>query len=365
VEVTVEDLERFLKSDVSTIKDVETIKTGVMLADEASIGDEAMEMLCEALDDEAKEVCRSAAWVLGNIGDTRAVEPLIKALGDDSYGVVKASVGALGKIGDERAVEPLIKELGGDDWFDVAEALGRIGDARAVEALAELIFDEDRAYRPVIEALGKIGDTRVIGNLIYALEVDCERLGEMECSMGCKREGFGIGYVFLGNEIMNAIIKIGSKEAIDPLLAILDSGIKYQDWQLPGLAIEGLISLGWKPETDEQKGPYLIATKDWEGCKKTGEPLVTKAVLYLEGPLHVYPYGHAETTCPAGCCGDYWFQESKDVMKAVDSFGKTAIKIFKANECQNPLYSIANGAKALKVREDAKEALRKLGHEVE
>ena len=108
----------------------------------------------------------------------------------------------------------------------------------------------------------------------------------------------------------------------------------------------------------------MIATKDWEGCKKTGEPLVTKAVLYLEGPLHVYHHGHAETTCPAGCCGDYWFQESKDVMKAVDSFGKTAIKIFKANECEGALESIADGAKALKVRDDAKEALKKLGHEV-
>jgi hypothetical protein len=73
----------------------------------------------------------------------------------------------------------------------------------------------------------------------------------------------------------------------------------------------------------------LIATKDWEGCKETGEPLVTEAVLYLAEPVRVYR-------------GSGVFDE---VMEAVNSFGETTIKIFKANECE--------------------EALEALGHEVE
>ena len=126
--------------------------------------------------------------------------------------------------------------------------------------------------------------------------------------------------------IVEAIIQFGSKKAKEPLLVALDSGIKSQNWWLPGLAAEALTSLGWKPETNEQKASYLIATKDWDGCKKTGEPLVTEAVLYLAEPVRVY--------CGSGVFGD--------VMEAVNSFGKTAIKIFKANECEEALETLGH-----------------------
>ena len=244
-------------------KDVETIKTGIMLADEAGVGDEAMEMLCEPL----------VFW------------------GDND---------------------------------DVAEVLGEIGDARAVEALAEVIFDEwGVSGSAVIEALGKIGDASAIDHLIWALELHCEELGEKYAEAETVREGFGYGWVFFGREITDAIIQIGSKKAIDPLLTILDSGIESQDWWLPGFAAEALTSLGWKPETDEQKDSYLIATEDWEGCKKTGEPLVTKAVLYLVGrPLFQCAREREGWMCDAGT----------RVLEAIDYFGETAIKILKADE---------------------------------
>jgi HEAT repeat protein len=282
VKVTVKDLEHFLKNE-----DIETIKTGVMLADEADIGDEAMEMLCEALGDEDDDVRQDAAYALGMIGDARAVEALMSNLGVDAVGAPDEHYWVIGEV--------------------IIAALGSIGDARAIQPLIEL------------------------------LDTDCERL--TECVIGGQvpsddgyyyRDG-STGFVC--QVIVDSIIQIGSRKAIEPLLATLNHAIEVsQDWWLPELAAETLTGLGWKPETDEQQASYLIATKDWEGCKETGEPLVTKAVLYLAHPI----YGYAKTG------------ERERIMRAVDSFGETMIRIFKDNPAN----------------EGVAEALEVLGHEV-
>ena len=190
----------------------------------------------------------------------------------------------------------------------------------------------------IIESLGSMGDARAVQPLIEILVMDCERL--TECVIGGQvpsDEGYWYrdgSTGFTCQEIVDAIIQIGSRKAIEPLLATLDYAIEVsQDWWLPELAAEALTGLGWKPETDEQKASYLIATKDWEGCKETGEPLVTKAVLYLAHPI----YGYAETG------------ERERIMRAVDSFGETMIRIFKDNPAN----------------EGVSYALEILGHEVE
>ena len=142
VKVTVKDLEHFLKSE-----NVETIKTGIMLADEAGIGDEAMEMLCEVLGDD--DVRQDAAYALGMIGDARAVEPLIKVMWDEVRATTEWWYGdyamdALVEIGDARAVGPLIdvletnssdEEGGWKIGCSAAYALGEFDDTRCIDAL--------------------------------------------------------------------------------------------------------------------------------------------------------------------------------------------------------------------------------------
>jgi HEAT repeat protein len=175
----------------------------------------ALEPLIKALEDGNWKVRNIAAKALGDIGDARAVEPLIKALGEGNL----SAAGALGKIGDERAIEPLIKALGDDDRnvrksaagvlggigklaveplikaledevqvvrHFAAIALGRIGDARAVEPLIKALEDEDESVRDnAAEALGKIGDARAVEPLIQALKHEglfwhaAEALGEI------------------------------------------------------------------------------------------------------------------------------------------------------------------------------------------
>jgi len=57
-------------------------------------------------------VRQTAAEVLGEIGDARAVEPLLAALRDEDSDVREAAAEALGKIGDARAAVPLRSALG-------------------------------------------------------------------------------------------------------------------------------------------------------------------------------------------------------------------------------------------------------------
>lgn len=102
--------------------------------------------LVEALRNEDRDVRRSAARALGQIGDARAVEPLITALRDESWGVRRDAAKALGRIGDARAVEPLLGALRDEDSNvrrEAAKALvtmyrsGRLGDAHRASILAQ------------------------------------------------------------------------------------------------------------------------------------------------------------------------------------------------------------------------------------
>ena len=199
----------------------------------------------------------------------------------------------------------------------------------------------------IIESLGSMGDARAVQPLIEILVMDCERL--TECVIGGQvpsDEGYWYrdgSTGFVCQDIIDAIIQIGSRKAIEPLLATLDYAIEVsQDWWLPELAAEALTGLGWKPETDEQKASYLIATKDWEGCKETGEPLVTKAVLYLAEPVRVY------------CDSTGIFDR---VMEAVNSFGETTV-------VAGWLNSSEHDRSGYPANEYYEEALAVLGHEV-
>jgi HEAT repeat protein len=131
-------------------------------------------MLMEELKDWRTQVRGVSAFLIGKIGDARAVEPLIQALQDSDSWVRSGAARALGKIGDVRAIESLISVLQDSDKDvrkESAEALGEIGDARAIESLISMLQDSDKDVREeTAEALGKIGDVRAIEPLILLLQ---------------------------------------------------------------------------------------------------------------------------------------------------------------------------------------------------
>lgn len=86
-------------------------------------GKPAVRPMIKALKDWRDSRLRStAAFILGEIGDRRAVKPLIHRLEDRDWRVRAVAVAALGKIGDARAVEPLTKALR-DEHIQVREAV--------------------------------------------------------------------------------------------------------------------------------------------------------------------------------------------------------------------------------------------------
>ena len=133
----------------------------------------AVESLIVALKDEDAEVRKSAVDALGPIKDSRAVEPLIMALKYEDSKVRENVVKAIKEIG-EAAVDTLIKTLQSED-FDIrvlaAWVLGQIGDSRATDPLIAALQDKEFFVQAkAAEALGEIQDSRAIEPLIEIMK---------------------------------------------------------------------------------------------------------------------------------------------------------------------------------------------------
>ncbi len=146
------------------------------------LGDpEAIGSLAALLDGREWQQRRAAAEAIGRISDARGVRPLIKALGDSSPSVALVAATALVEIG-EPSIGPLIellseRELDEDKLRHATYALGEIGDDRAVEALLEQLAEREsrRVKAAIAEALGRIGSADAVDPLVGLLEVMSER----------------------------------------------------------------------------------------------------------------------------------------------------------------------------------------------
>lgn len=206
-----------------------------------------VELIIEVLGyNQSEGVHKAGVETLTRIGAI-AVEPLIEALGNnDGWEVRRAAAEALGEICDERAVKPLIKALEDGNKYvrsHAAWALGEIGDAGAVGSLLELLEDdaklspgEDSVQSHAAQALGFIGDARAVEPLIKALGPepldDQNEYFRFQCSVALTR--FGSAAVAplikaLGNQseavyesAVEALGHIGAV-AVDPLIEALDA----------------------------------------------------------------------------------------------------------------------------------------------
>ena len=351
------------------------------------------------------EAVNTAITALGKIGNVRAVESLIKLLEDSketkwqsgigfeadkwelqgskaetfeelfeqighfervayAEGIRRDSAEALGEIGDLRAVKPLIKALEDENKYvrsHAVWALGEIGDARAVESLVELLEDdarllpgEDSVQSHAAQALGLIGDARAVEPLIKALGPepldDQNGYFRFQCSVALTR--FGSAAVVplikaLGNQseaiyesAVEALGHIGAI-AVDPLIEALDANnpIPEQSVMMVGLtrdkkldvrrgAAKALVIIGDKRAAPSlEKAGFWVQSmwilKDVSGFINALEDDNTQVRRFSAGAL--YKIGDARAVEP--------------LKKALDD---------EDNE----------------VRKVAKEALRRLGHEV-
>jgi HEAT repeat protein len=118
----------------------------------------------------------TACWLLGVLGDERALGPLIAALRELDPSLRAESARALGALGSPQAVPGLIAALQTDADTDTraaaAYALGLIGDPRAIDPLLAKLADtsEDPGVRGfAAEAFTWHGERRAVPALIAAL----------------------------------------------------------------------------------------------------------------------------------------------------------------------------------------------------
>ncbi len=123
-----------------------------------------------------------AAYLLGEIGDKRAVSPLIDAI-DYSAAVADKEASrangqiaqALGRLGDTQAMPALLKLSRSRDSFTAlaaVEALGHAGGKDAVKPLADLVENpgvDNFIVKHAIVALGNIQDPSAMPVLVKAL----------------------------------------------------------------------------------------------------------------------------------------------------------------------------------------------------
>lgn len=211
----------------------------------AKIGPPAVEPLMGALNGRVSyEVRATAARMLGEIGDPRAVEALIPVL-DSHDASGGAAFNSLVKIGAP-AVDLLIAELGERDSnarVQVARVLGEIGDPRAAEPLISALEEQDTRV-PILsagrradtglhiaaaEALWKIGDPRAVESLISALQ-DQDQAEDVRSAAAM------------------ALGKVGDARAVEPLeRALQDQHLRWQAAQALddiGARTGGAISVG-------------------------------------------------------------------------------------------------------------------------
>jgi len=244
VEITIKDLERFLKSMLFS-DSFEAIKTGIMLADEAGFGDEALNILCSR---HSCEVIDDPVLVRKELGDEKAIKVLAQMI---EWG------------GDEEARDSAVEQL-----VD-------IGGKYVVELLIGLLTpDEQDAYWITESAaigLGRLGDKRAVESLMGALTDECDREGEWNYETNFSNE-----MRFIQDDIISALINLETRDNLvahylmdchividcSELIERLEYG--YQFEKGPATREEEYIAMelesqGWKPQTDEEKIAYCAA----------------------------------------------------------------------------------------------------------
>ncbi len=228
------------------------------------------------------DVRRLAAEALGQLGDTRAVDPLVRALKDEDSRVRMSAARALDKLQwtpqtedqlvywianqnwdriatiGKPAVEPLLARLLDKDQkvqMAAAEMLGQLGDARAVEPLIDLLKVYNKpVWRSTANALGKIGQPAV-EPLITQLKHPDQKIRQWSV------------------EILS---EIGDVRAVEPL----NSALQDTD---PHVSLEAAKALA-KLKDARAFQPLWSRLATGEMFKTDAEPVLTILIELLDSP---------------------------------------------------------------------------------
>jgi HEAT repeat protein len=128
------------------------------------MGRAVVPLLLENLASAEPEMRAKIAFVLGRIGDPRAVDSLLVLVGDASTHVRSRAITALLNIGGERAVSALARHTAHESVemrVAAAKAIGGLSHAGYLDSLIALLADRETSVRlATIESLGLLRDVR-------------------------------------------------------------------------------------------------------------------------------------------------------------------------------------------------------------
>jgi HEAT repeat protein len=233
------------------------------------LGDLSVEPLVRALNDQDAAVRKHAAFILGRMGDTRAVEPLIAALEDDNataasvlgglrhpdvvpalgralkeggvLGVRPAAAAALGRLGDPAGVDLLVAALDDLSSFvrrNAAEALGKLRDGRAAKPLIHNGLSDQAidVHNAAVAALIEMGEVSV--DALIAVAEGTERAVKRRFPKGLYDPGSLPDNDRFRSQAIEILGSIGDLRAVDSLIAALSTD------NSPSVRLEAVLSLG-------------------------------------------------------------------------------------------------------------------------
>ncbi len=167
--------------------------------------DKAVDLLIGALG-RRDAVSRAAARELGRLAGPRCVAPLVGALAYSD--VAKAASEALVRLGAS-AVEDLLPALRGGSPASrqtAAAVLGEIGDARAVDGLVDVLqTDDSYAVRTAAaNAIGQIKDARAIWALVNVLKLRDETSADRQAELEALRQASSRALHRIGSPLAKA-----------------------------------------------------------------------------------------------------------------------------------------------------------------
>lgn len=318
-------------------------------------GPQAVEALMRALRDHDKSVQSEAVETLGRIGDPNAVEPLVEVLTDESGYVRARAAEALGQLGDGRAVKPLVDALADADSsvrLAAARAVDRLNWVpqtaneqvtylAARRQWSKLVEMRPAVVRPLVRALEDQHPdvckpaAQTLDSLNWKPQTDHERaiylaakgdwqeLGKMgPPAVEHLIDGLTHGSRLAAQQASRGLVEIGDEKAVEALVRALRddySGIRSSAaralGQIGGAAVvkplvraladndesvrrdvaETLDTLGWRPQTEDERITYLIAKHDWGGLGGIGAPAVLPLVRLLQESAYGMPPGATRT----------------------------------------------------------------------
>ncbi len=231
-----------------------------------TIGEPAIPHLKELLQDDDKDVRKFAVDIMAIIGSSKAEEAFIEALDDRDVNVAAAAAEAIGEVGSQKSVAHLVHSLKASTWIrcSIAKSLGQLGGEDAATALQQLLADDDpMIVYTAVEALGETKDARALESLLPLLQHEnplimhkaissIEQIEDVIPEDGWKRLRGIIPLdavvaltrdpsVTLRQRAIAMLGRIGSDEALEPILDILLSKERREGHDLRELAMRSLV----------------------------------------------------------------------------------------------------------------------------